>query len=106
MLENILAVADDKKRALYFLEKSGLLNDRDKKASALSGGMKRRLAIARALTFGGDIYYFDEPLRELDEGTLNEITALIKEELRNKTAIIITHDESTADILATRIIRL
>lgn len=106
VIENILAVTPDEKKALYFLERTGLIADKDKKAGNLSGGMKRRLAIARALTFGGDIYYFDEPLRELDEGTLNEITALIKEELRNKTAIIITHDESTADILATRIIRL
>lgn len=106
VLENILAVAPDEKRALYFLERTKLLPDKDKKAGLLSGGMKRRLSIARALAFGGDIYYLDEPLRELDENTLNEITALIKEEIQDKTAILITHDESTADILDARIIRL
>lgn len=106
VLENILAVAPDRERALYFLERARLSEDKDKKAGQLSGGMKRRLAIARALAFGGDIYFLDEPLRELDEDTLNEITALIKEEIQDKTAILITHDEAAADMLGARIIRI
>ena len=106
VLENILAVADDKKRALYFLEKSGLLNDRDKKASALSGGMKRRLAIARALTFGGDIYFLDEPLRELDAESHKKMAELIKEEISGKTAILITHDRFSLEFLSDRQIKI
>ncbi len=106
VLENILCVAPDKERALYFLEKCGLLSHKDKKASALSGGMKRRLAIARALAYGGDIYFLDEPLRELDEDTLKSVAALIKEETKDKTVVLITHDEFSLNFLSTRHIEI
>lgn len=102
VLENILSVAPDKERALYFLERCGLYEDKDKKAAALSGGMKRRLAVARALSFGGDIYYLDEPLRELDGETLKKTAEVIKEEIKGKTAILITHDEYSLDYLSDR----
>lgn len=102
VLENILAVADDRERAMYFLERCSLAEHKDKKASQLSGGMKRRLAIARALTFGGDIYFLDEPLRELDEESHKKIAQLIKEEIAGKTAILITHDKFSTEFLSDR----
>ncbi len=101
-LENILCVAPDKKRAEYFLDRCGLSADRDKRAGKLSGGMKRRLAIARALAYGGELYYLDEPLRELDGDTMSTVAELIKEEIKGKTAILITHDSSALEILADR----
>lgn len=104
VIDNILAVAPDRKKAEYFLERCLLSEDKNKKAGALSGGMKRRLAIARALSFGGEIYFLDEPLRELDESTLEETAKLIKEEISGKTAILITHDEASAKMLSDRII--
>ena len=106
VIENILAVAPDRKRAEYFLGRCGLLADCDKKAKNLSGGMKRRLAIARALAYGGEIYFLDEPLRELDEDTLTCVAALIKEEIKGRTAILITHDPGALTILSDREIRI
>lgn len=100
VLDNILTVAPDRKRAEYFLERTGLLADRDKKAGTLSGGMKRRLAIARALSFGGDLYFLDEPLRELDGDTLRAVAQVIKEEITGKTAVLITHDEFSSSFLS------
>ena len=91
-LENILCVAPDREKALYYLERVGLTDAKDRPAGKLSGGMKRRLAIARALTYGGDIYYMDEPLRELDEGTEENVARLLKEETRGKTLLLVTHD--------------
>ena len=105
-LENILAVIPDKERALYFLEKCGLKEDADKKAGLFSGGMKRRLSIARALAYGGEIYFLDEPLRELDEETLHTVASLIKEEITGKTAILITHDSFSLEYLSDRIINI
>ncbi len=102
VLENILAVTDNKERALYFLERLSLSEDADKKAGLLSGGMKRRLEIARALTYGGDIYFLDEPLRELDEDTLKAVADVIKEEIHGKTAILITHDSFSLEYLSTQ----
>ena len=101
-LENITAFVPDKEKAMYYLRRCLLHEDAHKKAGLFSGGMKRRLAIARALCYGGDIYFLDEPLRELDEETLTEITSFIKEEISGKTAVLITHDETGANILSDR----
>ena len=100
VIDNILTVAPDRERAEYFLRRTGLYEDRDKKASALSGGMKRRLAIARALSFGGDLYFLDEPLRELDGDTLKSVAGLIKEEIAGRTAVLITHDSDSLEMLS------
>lgn len=100
VLDNILTVAPDRERAEYFLRRTGLFGDRDKKARELSGGMKRRLAIARALSYGGELYFLDEPLRELDGETLRAVAELIKEEIAGKTAVLITHDEYSLELLS------
>lgn len=102
VLDNILTVAPDRERALYFLKRVRLDGEITKKASALSGGMKRRLAIARALAYGGDVYLLDEPLRELDGETLRAVAELIKEEIEGKTAVLITHDEFSLNFLSSR----
>ena len=102
VLQNILCVTDDKDKALHYLEKTLLINDKAKKCSQLSGGMKRRLAIAKALSFGGDFYYLDEPLRELDEETNEKIMLLLKDETKGKTSVLITHDINHAQFLADR----
>ena len=106
VLENILCVAPDRKRAEYFLERCGLSDHKDKKAKNLSGGMKRRLAIARALAYGGDLYFLDEPLRELDEETLKSVAELIKEEITGKTAILITHENTALTLLADSTVKI
>ena len=98
-LDNILCVAPEKEKALYYLERLGLADASGKAAAKLSGGMKRRLSIARALACGGDIYYMDEPLRELDEGTEEAAARLLAEEIRGKTAVLITHDAAFAETL-------
>ena len=64
--------------------------------------MKRRLAIAKALSFGGDFYYLDEPLRELDDNTNEKIMLLLKEEIKGKTSILISHDTNHIRFLADR----
>ena len=105
-LKNILCVAPETQTALYYLDRAGLAAEQDTPAVDLSGGMRRRLAIARALAAGGDVYFLDEPLRELDAGTEKKIAALLKETLAGKTALLITHDETAAAALGDRILRL
>lgn len=103
-LQNLTAVNIEKEKALEYLEKVGLPDSADKFPDELSGGMKRRLAIARALAFGGDIFYFDEPLRGLDIKTSAEILELIRRETAGKTALIITHNPAEAFLLCDRIV--
>ena len=71
-LDNLKLVLPKERQqeAQLWLDKLGLGNDADKTPSQLSGGMKRRLAIARTLAYGGDIYLLDEPFQGLDEETL------------------------------------
>ena len=104
-LENILCVAPDREKALYYLERVGLSDAKDRPAGKLSGGMKRRLAIARALAYGGDIFYMDEPLRELDAGTEETVARLLIEETRGKTVLLVTHDPDFARAIGSTIFR-
>lgn len=103
-LENLLAVNIEKSRAAEYLEKVGLSDSAEKYPDELSGGMCRRLAIARALAFGGKVFFLDEPLRGLDIKTAVEILELIKSEISGKTALIITHSPAEAFSLAERIV--
>ncbi len=103
-LENLTAVNIEKDKACEYLEKVGLSDCKNKYLSELSGGMCRRLAIARALAFGGDTFYFDEPLQGLDIKTSAEILKLIKAETAGETLFIITHSPSEAFALCERIV--
>lgn len=94
--ENLLCFYNDRKRAEYLLTRAGLINDSDTKAGTLSGGMKRRLSVIRALLYGGDVYFMDEPFKELDDKTADGIRQLIKEETKGKTLFLVTHD--TTDV--------
>ncbi|MCL1873266.1 MAG: ATP-binding cassette domain-containing protein [Clostridiales bacterium] len=103
-LTNLTALGIDRDRALAELATVGLGEDIDKLPEELSGGMLRRLAIARALAYGGDVFFFDEPLQGLDINTSQIILPHIKSSLKGKTAFLITHDPQEALTLADRII--
>lgn len=105
-LGNILAVTNDREKAEYYLKETGLSEDTRKFPNELSGGMKRRLAVARALAYSGDVFFLDEPLRELDKKTASLICTLLKKELKGKTVIMVTHIAKEAELLADRIITL
>ena len=61
--------------------------------STLSGGMKRRVAIVRALLVPSDIVIMDEPFTGLDEETKRLVIAYIKEHCTGKLVLISTHQE-------------
>ena len=103
-LENLTAVNIEKNRAIEYLEKVGLSDSANKYPKELSGGMCRRLSIARALAFGGEVFFLDEPLRGLDIKTSAEVLELIRSEISGKTALIITHNPAEAFNLCDRIV--
>jgi phospholipid/cholesterol/gamma-HCH transport system ATP-binding protein len=88
------------------LEHVGLSEAIDKMPSELSGGMRKRIGLARTLMLKPDIMLYDEPTTGLDPITSKEISKLILEvQKKNNTAsIIITHDIACAKITADRII--
>ena len=76
----------------------------NKSASALSGGMRRRLSIAIALTESPPVLFFDEPTTGLDPETRRSIWGIIqKQQAEGKTAIVTTHSMEEADALCARI---
>ncbi|MBE6053836.1 MAG: ABC transporter ATP-binding protein [Clostridium sartagoforme] len=63
-----------------------------KRVRELSGGMKRRVAILRALLYDYDLLIMDEPFKGLDKGTKTKVMDFVINEINDKSAIIITHD--------------
>lgn len=84
----------------------GLLEVIDKMPSELSGGMRKRLGLARTMILKPAIMLYDEPTTGLDPITSKEISKLILEVQKkyNTSSIIITHDIECAKITANRII--
>jgi phospholipid/cholesterol/gamma-HCH transport system ATP-binding protein len=90
------------------LESVGLAHAINLMPAELSGGMKRRIALARTLILQPKIILYDEPTTGLDPITAKEILILMKsiQEKYNTSAIIITHDVDCARVISNRMILL
>ena len=73
--------------------------------SALSGGMKRRVALCRALLFDADLIVLDEPFKGLDEGTKTAAMDAVKAQA-GRQVLIVTHDEEEARYLGACVVKL
>ena len=96
------------KKVKMVLEKVGLEKAIDKKPSELSGGMKKRIGLARTIVTEPMLILYDEPTTGLDPITTKEISQLIVELQKdlNSTSIVVTHDLICAKIVANRAIVL
>jgi len=90
------------------LEHVGLSDALDKMPSQLSGGMRKRISLARTIIVDPVIMLYDEPTTGLDPETSDEISSLVIDvQKKYKTSsIIITHDIACARVTANRIIML
>ncbi|AHF08068.1 ABC transporter ATP-binding protein [Desulfitobacterium metallireducens] len=97
-----------RKRALAYLEMVHLIKFKDSYIHELSGGMKQRIALARALALDSDILLMDEPFAALDSQTKTNLQLELQKiwlETR-KTIIFVTHNVEEAVILADRVVVL
>lgn len=81
----------------------GLENDLEKKSKQLSGGMKRRLSVAMALTGGSKIIILDEPTSGLDPFNRRCLWDLMRKFKEGRTIVLTTHFMEEADALSDRI---
>lgn len=96
------AIREKVMRALQILSLEGTAN---KSPSELSGGMKKRVAIARGLVMEPQLMLYDEPTSELDpvmSATIAEIIATLKDEY-HVTSIVVSHDRELALGIADRV---
>ena len=104
-LDNV-TLFGSREKALYLFDKLGITASKNKYPSALSGGMKRRVAIARALSLDADIYIFDEAFAGLDAALKEKCAALIDEICKDKTVIIVSHEEIDLKLLKAKTVNL
>jgi NitT/TauT family transport system ATP-binding protein len=82
------------------------IRDFDLYPDELSGGMKARVSIARALARKSNIYIFDEPFANLDKETAMICIDTIKKEAEGALVIVVMHDIELAERVADKIINL
>ncbi len=95
----------DEQKAQEMLSRLLLPDVLPQTVSALSGGMKRRVALCRALLFDADLIVLDEPFKGLDEGTKTAAMDAVKAQA-GRQVLIVTHDEEEARYLGACVVKL
>jgi phospholipid/cholesterol/gamma-HCH transport system ATP-binding protein len=100
--------AERKQRVQGLLADVGLEGDLEKMPSAISGGMQKRVALARAIALSPEVVLFDEPTTGLDPITASEIGKLIRQlqKQHHITSVVVTHDMHAARKFSDRMVLL
>lgn len=104
-LENV-ALFCPREAAEEMLRRLGLGEALHQKPAALSGGMRRRVALARALAHPFDLLVLDEALTGLDDDTRALCLAVIREAAAGKYLLLATHDRVEAEALGAALLAL
>ena len=108
-VSNVRLVCDKRiknEEIILHLEKIGLKDNLGKPVIELSGGMRRRVAVVRAILAQSDIIFMDEPFKGLDDKTKAETMQYVVDNTKNKTVIIVTHDIDETNFLGGEIITM
>ncbi|MCL1806613.1 MAG: ATP-binding cassette domain-containing protein [Oscillospiraceae bacterium] len=89
----------DKNSLRELFEEIGLPGAEKTPVYELSGGMKRRVAVLRALAAPSELIVMDEPFTGLDDAIKETAAACIRKHLQGRTVILVTHSERDAELL-------
>ena len=95
-----------KEEIVSHLKELGLGEEVNKPVRTFSGGMKRRVAIARAMLYDADLVLLDEPFKGLDEGLRKSVMDYVLKYTKGKTVLCVTHDEKEAEYLGGSLVRM
>jgi glutamate/aspartate transport system ATP-binding protein len=99
------SVSDATERGLKYLDRVGLIAQKDKFPGQLSGGQQQRVAIARALSMDPIAMLFDEPTSALDPEMINEVLdVMVGLAQEGMTMMVVTHEMGFARKVANRVI--
>lgn len=98
----VLGENDDPELPAKLLRDLGI--DPEMDIRSMSGGMRRRVALARALAFDSDALLLDEPFKGLDEELMRHCAELIRR--TGKSALVSTHSEAEAETLGAGILKI
>ncbi len=96
----------DDESILSLFSRIGITEADQKPVSEYSGGMKRRVAILRALLTDFDLLIMDEPLKGFDAETKQKVIEFIKEKSHGKTVLMTSHDPSDAEAFSAHILEI
>ena len=107
--DNLLTVLDhageaERREVHWLLEAVGLGENREDYPAALSGGRKRRAAIARAVLYGGDLLLLDEPFTGLDPALRQSLISLLLDRYRDKLIVLVTHLQDESALMGAQVI--
>ena len=108
-VKNVFAVTGNEvgeDEIIAVLGELGLLGSEFVPVSTLSGGMKRRVALARALLAKSELIILDEPFKGLDDETRETVISVLLKYAKGKTLIIATHDERDCVALGAELLQL
>lgn len=104
--ENLDLIIHDRNVTAGWLGKVHLSGQADYYPSELSGGMKRRIALVRALAFDSDLLLLDEPFQGLDQSLKNLFSGWIREASAFKPVLLVSHDWAEIEDLSDRIYKV
>lgn len=103
VMDNLAMVLRGKNQELAIMKhlaELGIADSCKKSVSRLSGGMKRRVAIARAMLAPSDLVIMDEPFKGLDENTRKMTVSYVKAHLDGRMLVLVTHDREDVEAFA------
>ncbi|MBQ7654880.1 MAG: ABC transporter ATP-binding protein [Clostridia bacterium] len=101
--EKNVELVSDSEKARHWLKQMEIPDARQL-PHEMSGGMQRRVALARAMAFGGDVLLLDEPFKGLDEALRERVASHIRDVY--PLTILSVHDSAEAELMGAKIVRL